>query len=269
MALVDFYQLAVLYKLAREDAEVLSDPPRPPSMATTRSQAAKAARANSYPRGATPNPYGSAIISKLEPDTGQPVKPSISKYEHYIAQDFQHHRVFVDMEVFMKNVLHVPDNWMKVWGRTIQEIKRNDAFSTALHEYNSQCEAKGAPESKFYGPLVNMVDAVFEISAETLSRGNGKSKSHIRCLRNDPRKVLGGVLSELVPDIVTVHGEFFNHLPPEEQGERCLKETNLTWAHPLQMLEVKHVGRLLVDGSWMPRLKVNGKSSTRSRVEVR
>ena len=268
MALVDFYQLAVLYKLAREDAKVLSDPPRPPSMVTTRSQAAKAARTNPHPRGATPNPHGSSIIQKLEPETEHPIKPSISKYEHYIAQDFKRHRVFVDIEVFMKHVLHVPDNWMKVWGRTIQEIKRNGAFSDALYEYNAQCEAKGAPESKFYGPLVDMVDAVFEISAEALSHGNSKPKSHIRCLRNDPKKILGGVLSELVPDIVTVHGEFFNRLPSEEQGERCLKETNLTWAHPLQMLEVKHVGRLLIDGSWMPRLKVNGKSSTRSPNKV-
>lgn len=201
-------------------------------------------------------------MQKLEPDAERPRKPSISKYEQYIAQDFERHRVFVDMEVFMRHVLHVPENWRKIWGKTIQDIKHSDAFWAALCDYNSKCEIEDTPESSFYEPLVDMVNAVFDFADGQPLPKALRPKTRLHCLRNDPKKILNGILSPLIPDIVTVHEKLFEGLLPEERQQRRLQETNLTWAHPLQMLEVKPGGRLLVDGSWMPRLKVNGKSDT-------
>ena len=45
----------------------------------------------------------------------------------------------------------------------------------------------------------------------------------------------------------------------EVQNTQDLGVLDLTWAHPIQVLEVKPWGDALVDGECMPRLKVNGK----------
>lgn len=203
-----------------------------------RFSSSKSRRNPSATRSLTPNPipYGSSFLQTLEPE--QP-DHSISTCEKCI-QDFEHHRVFVDVEVFMKHVLHVPDNWTKVWGRTIRAIKRNDAFSAALCEYNSRCETKRALESNFYGPLVAMVNAVSDFVTGPLSVKVVEPKALPPRPGNGPGTVPGGVLSELSPDLATIR------------------------PHPLQMLEVEPTSGLLVDGSLMPRLKVNGKPSMHS-----
>ena len=64
---------------------------------------------------------------------------------------------------------------------------------------------------------------------------------------------------------MAVHDGFLPHINPEEREEGCLKKSNLTWAQPLQALEVKPWDSALVDGSCMPRLKVNGKHAAASR----
>jgi len=191
--------------------------------------------ASNYSRG---NPVAtrglrSPFLEMLEPE--QP-DHSISTCKKCI-QDFEHHRVYVDVEVFMTHVLHIPHNWKKVWGRTIRAIKRNDAFSAALCEYNARCGVKKAPELNFYGPLVAMVNAVSEFVAGPLSIRAAQPKTLLPRPRNNP--------SELGPEVAS------------------------TWSHPLQLLEVEPTSGLLVDGSLMPRLKVKGKPSVRSHHETR
>jgi hypothetical protein len=66
------------------------------------------------------------------------------------------------------------------------------------------------------------------------------------------------MMKDLSPDVVAVHGGFLPHMRSSERNEACLKELNLTWAQPLQALEIKPWDSALVDGSCMPRLKVNG-----------
>ena len=270
MALIDIFQLALLHKLAHRDVEVLSNRSNPPPMpVTTRARAVASDRAGTslplpnnhnvnFGRGLTPIPEGLSIMPKQQPDAEVTKKPTISKYERYMIQDFDSHRVFVDMEVFMKHVLHVPDNWRQEWADVIQEIRCGDAFADARLEYNAQCKNSNAKEEKFYKPLVDMVNAVFD---GLRSSKKVKPKTRLRCLRNDPRKILGGMMSELVPDIVTVHEDFYETISKKEKKEHRLTDTNLTWAHPVQMIEVKPGGNLLVDGSQMPRLVVNGESS--------
>jgi hypothetical protein len=167
----------------------------------------------------------------------------------------------------MKHVLHVPENWKKLWGRTINRIKRDPVFSTAHWDYTRQCGTKGVQEWRFYKPLVDMGNAIFDIAGSSPDEFV-KPKTCLRYLRNDPKRILGGVMTDLSPDLVAVHDRLLPHIHSEGREKRNTVESNLTWAHPLQVLEVKPWNGALVDGSHMPRLKVNGKSATASGDEA-
>ena len=289
MALVDFYQLAVLYNASRYDDGVLSNRSHPPPMPATtpsssRSPLVESDRTDSplhiptqsglktperkhNATGRVPDPtpiaLGTAVRQRLELNTDRIRKYDIANYEQYILQDFERHRVFVDIDVFMKNVLHVPENWKDLWGRTIRRIKRDKVFSTAHWDYSRQCGTQGVQEWRFYKPLVDMGNAILDFS-ESSPDTFVKPQTPQRYLRNDPKRVLCGVMNDLSPDVVAVHDGFLPHICSGERDERRLKQSNLTWAQPLQALEVKPWDSALVDGSCMPRLKANGKLTTAS-----
>ena len=198
------------------------------------------------------------MMHKLDPEPAHPQKHTSSKYEEYIAQDFDRHRVFVDMEVFMKHVLHVPDNWEELWGPTIETIKTDKAFKNSLSEYLLCCGSSSVTEPAFYGPLVDRVNAVLSVTGSSNSDKAVKPKTRLRYLRNDPKRILGGMMPALSPDIVAVHADFLDHIPQQGRDAGQLEGLNLTWAQPLQVLEVKPWNNALIDGSCMPRLAVNG-----------
>ena len=200
------------------------------------------------------------MIRQLMHPMIRPPKLKSSKYEEYIIQDFERHRVFVDIDVFMKNVLHVPDDWKELWRQTIRDIKCDKTFSISYLDYCHECGIPGAEETRFYEPLVGMANAILDFSDEDSSDSSVKPRTPQRYLRNDPKRILYGVINDLSPDIVAVHKEF---LADDGLGEPS--GSNLTWAQPLQALEVKPWGGALVDGSCMPRLKVNGERATNSR----
>jgi len=290
MALIDFHQLAFLYNLTRRDAGALSNRSHPPPMPATTSPSSRSSPIESdqtdsplspstrsgpktperkrdathSARDSTPISVGTSILQKLRPDTENVAKYDSAKYEQYIAQDFEHHRVFVDIDVFMKNVLHVPDNWKELWGRTIRRIKRDRTFSTAHWDYSRQCGTQGVQEWRFYKPLVDMGNAILDFFGSSPD-DCAKPQTPQCYLRNDPKRVLCGAMNDLSPDLVAVHHDFLSHLHPGESDEQRLKRSNLTWAQPLQVLEVKPWDSALVDGSCMPRLKANGKPTTTSR----
>ena len=280
MALVDFYQLAVLYNLSR-DAGVLSNrshsppmsaPSSPPSSPVDSGQTdsflfppiqsglkTPERKPDATPSVPDPTPLalGSSILHKLQPDTDQAPKHHLTKYEQYIIQDFQRHRVFVDIEVFMKRVLHVPEDWRKLWGPTINQIKLSGPFSTAHSKYTRKCETHGILERKFYKPLADIGNAILDFSKSS-EDDLVKPRTPQRYLVNDPLGIHCGVMNDLKPDVVAVHSGFLPNILSEERKKRRLRESNLTWAQPLQVLEVKPWDNALVDGSCMPRLKVDG-----------
>jgi len=287
MALVDFYQLACLYNLSRRgDVGTLSNRTHPPPMPATSSSSHSSVvdpnrtdipsllfpptrsllktperkrDATRQVSDSTPIALGTAILQKMNPDTDQAQKYDSAKYEEYIIRDFERHRVFVDIDVFMTHVLHVPENWKNLWGRTIRRVKRDGVFSTAHWDYSRRCGTHGMGEHKFYKPLVDMGNTILDIAGSSKVT-SPHPETPQRYLRNDPKKVLCGVINGLSPDIVAVHGDFLPHIRSEERDEGRLKESNLTWAQPLQALEVKPWDNALVDGSCMPRLKVDGTS---------
>ena len=322
MALVDFHQLVLLYKLSLCDVGTLSDHPHPSEMpAPTHMGPPLASVANTRlysiptylrpePRSltrkpiiptnpSTPQAKGTSAVLKQEPYTGLATKYDSDDYRQFIRQDFEHHRVFVGMEDFMTTVLHVPDDWRTQWGPAIQEIKVNQTFMDHHGSYTKHCDTPGSKESAFYAPLVNMVNAILDITSKSpleYIRPNTPQ----RYVRNDPAKIFCGILNEahLSPDIVAVHKNLVrvpkkgkgkkpprkkDNLPPKpseverpplekDEAENPLldqddddierprlKKANLTWAQPLQVLEVKPFDSSIVDGSRMPRLMRNGK----------
>ena len=283
MALIDFFQLAVLFKLSCGDVGVFSNPSHPPPMPATKPPSSsfppgERGRINSFispsvqppPRPqerkhdathSAPNPtppsVGTSTLPKLSLDTYQVSKYDSTRYEQYTAQDFEHHRVFIDIDVFMERVLHVPENWREVWGPAIKKIKLDKAFSSAGSNYSRQCKIEGF-EKRFYKPLVDMANAILRCSESSLG-DCVKPRTYQRYLVNDPQRLSGGIMNDLSPDIVAVHHDFLPHLRPEELKQQEIQRTNISWAHPLQVLEVKPSGGALVDGSCMPRLMVNGK----------
>jgi len=284
MALIDFYQLAVLHKLSRCDVGILSDrshSPRMPGATPSSSRSppdrtalsttlvpGKSGHKRDATRYSTPFSVGTSILQRLNPDADRAQKYASVKCEQYIAQDFERHRVFVDMEVFMKSVLHVPDGWRELWGQTIEDIKKDKVFSFAYACYSNQCDTPGAHESGFYKPLVEMANAILDFSAESSSDDSVKPTTPQRYLRNDPQRILRGVMNDLSPDIVAVHEDFLPRLLQGERNERRLRSSSLTWAQPLQILEVKPWDNALIDGSCMPRLKVDGERAATSRNDI-
>jgi hypothetical protein len=172
-------------------------------------------------------------------------------------QDFNRHRVFVDMEVFMKHVLHVPGDWEELWGPTIEAIKNDQTFRHSLSAYLLCCDSPSVTEPKFYDPLVDTVNAIFSVTQSSNDEAV-KPRTKLRYLRTDRKGIVGGIMPPLYPDITAVHAEFLNHIPPQADGAGQLGGSTLTWAQPLQVLEVKPWNSALIDGSYMPRLTANG-----------
>ncbi|KAF9644498.1 hypothetical protein BDM02DRAFT_3272377 [Thelephora ganbajun] len=270
MALVDFYQLAVLYKLRRPDAGFLPIHPRPlPMSATTPpSSSVEPDQAHLSPspstqtefktperkRGAgypvpdiTPISLGSSIRQRQEGDTDRVEGYRRGDYDDYIREDLKS-RVFVDLEVFMKNVLHVPDDWKTEWGPAIEAVKTDQKFEKHHEEYCQHCGRSSSQEVSFYKPLMNAANAVLDVlSRSTLGDASSGVPQYYHV--NDPKKLRGGVINRvsLSPDLVVLHKEC-----QPSKGEQ------LHWANPLHILEVKPFDGALCDGMNMPRLVVDG-----------
>jgi len=278
MALVDFYQLSVLYKLRRPNADFTpvrshclpmsaSTPPPSPSPPVEPDQVHPSLPPSVLPEfktperrcsGSRPMPNitplsrGSSMCQKQEGDTDRIEGYGREDYEEYIREDLQS-RIFVDFEVFMKSVLHAPDDWRTRWGPTIEAVKTDKTFKKHHKKYIECCARSGSPEKTFYGPLMNTANAVLNVlSGSGLDGISSKDSQYYHI--NDPKRLRGGVINKanLSPDLVVLHTDC--RLSAGEGG--------LHWANPLHILEVKPHGSALCDGNNMPRLVVDGKHAT-------
>jgi len=129
MALLDLHQVAVLHHLRCFDAEFppnCSDPPPMSPTSITPPQSTKPLPLPTLPPpeppqqmrdpatvvGLTPLTRGSSI--QQDSITDQADEYDCADYEEYTRGDLCC-RVFVDYEVFMKHVLHVPNDWETKW----------------------------------------------------------------------------------------------------------------------------------------------------------
>lgn len=191
-------------------------------------------------------------MQKQDGNTDRGDKHDREDYDGYIREDLSC-RVFVDYEVFLQYVLHVPEDWETKWGPALDAVKADANFKKHHEEYCGLCNRSGVvKERMFYLPLVEMANAVLDV----VSRSNFDDISpdkrqyyHV----NEPNHVKGGVMNKrgLSPDLVVL----------DEGRSRPEEKESLHWANPLHVLEVKPHGNAICDGKSMPRLIVKGKHS--------
>ena len=244
MALVDFCQVAVQYKLRRTGTRFLTTHSHPPPMsATTPSpppspsvesdQTHSSLPPSTQPEFITPHPCGWHSDEEDE---------YYADYDHHVHVDLQS-RVFVDFEVFMKSVLHVPDDWKTRWGPVIEAVKAHQEFMKHHKEYCEHCENEAPLEGSFYEPLMGATNAVIDVLSR--STFNGFSPGIPQHIRVDE--------SNLSPDLKTLRKDC-----PSSKTKRP------HWTNPLwHALEVTPSRNFACDGRYIPRLVVDGKRAMR------
>jgi hypothetical protein len=143
-----------------------------------------------------------------------------SDYDGYIREDLSS-RVFVDFEVFMKSVLHVPEDWKTLWGPAIEAVKADQNFKDYHKDYCRQCAKEGTLEKPFYKPLMNTANAVLDVLSQPPFDDISGIPSALSCQRS---KGASGWSHEQWP--LSRPGCFH-------------KAKNLHWANALHILEVK------------------------------
>jgi len=235
MALVDFYQLATLHKLSQVDPEFpsthsrrfcMSGPPPPlspsPSAEPNEARPFLPSSMKSQPKTPEHDPRWSSVRQRQEGDTDRVDGYDCDDYEEYVREDLKS-RVFVDFEVFMECVLHVPKDWNTRWESVIKTIKADPTFCGNLEGHRKYCNNRASLEVSFYEPLVGVANAIYDV----LSRSE-----------------CGGIdgIDSGIP--------------------QTTKPSNLHWANALQVLEVKPHGNAICDGEGMPKLVVDGERVT-------
>ena len=86
------------------------------------------------------------------------------------ADDLEDHGVFVDIEDFMRSVLHIPADWRARWGPVIHAVKRNPDFMKHYLKHRSRHENEYAkPEESHYESLLLMNDIIVRAAFPTVS----------------------------------------------------------------------------------------------------
>jgi len=273
MAIVDFYQLAALHKLSRVDpgfpsthsrSHCMSEtpPPRSPSPPAEPDEARPFPPSSVQPQLKTPDRNRSAVRSvpdttplsggssmrqRQEGNTDRVDGYARGDYEEYVREDLKS-RVFVDFEVFMKSVLHVPKDWSTKWKSIIEAIRADPEFQKYHKEYFERCDGSATREVLFYEPLAKMANAALDVWS-TFDRTPLGIPQTYRV--SHTKRLQGGIFNKanLSPDLVVVHKD-------------CSESSNLHWANALHVLEVKPFGNAICDGGDMPRLTVNGEQAT-------
>ena len=198
-------------------------------------------------------------------------------------------RVFVDFEVFLKAVLHVPHDWRTLWGPAIEAVKADEKFIGHHEKYYGLCGKRGTVAMSSYAPLTETANAVIDVLYRNEFGGISGSLQHSHV--NDPKRLQGGVMNwaNLSPNLVVLHKDC---TAPEDSKTKDKKSNNtnntrtkdpgpedtnpgdirpkdarpkdikpsggLHWANALHILEVKPYDSAICDGTTIPRLIVDG-----------
>ena len=115
-----------------------------------------------YSSGSSPNSHRSSACETPEDDADQEViYYHRQDYNGYIRREL-YNRVFVDFEVFMKSVLHTPDDWKDIWGLTIAVVKMNGNSMNCHTQYCQKCDQPSLHEKSFYTLFVDTMSAILD-----------------------------------------------------------------------------------------------------------
>ena len=132
----------------------------------------------------TPGPTLSECSSstpKVQEDDPDGVEEPNRKEYNTVYQDLNS-RVFVDFEVFLQSVLHVPRDWKTLWGPAIEAVKAGQEFSTRHGEYCRRCEDYGASRQSFSDPLTKTANKIVDVVSS--SKFDGISGIPLRWANN-------------------------------------------------------------------------------------
>ena len=199
----------------------------------------------------TPLSLGSSVRRRQEGGTDRVDGYCQGDYDNYVREDLKS-RVFVDFEVFMKYVLHVPHDWDTKWKSAIEAIEADPDFKEHHGEYCKLCESE-TRERRFYEPLMETANAALRVLSRLGFQDIPSGIPHYYHV-NDSWKGQGGAMdkADLSLDLVVLH----TNCRPSE-GE------NMHRANPLHVLEAKSFDSAICAGTNMPRLVVDGKHATR------
>ena len=195
----------------------------------------------------TPHSRGTASRQGQEGGTNGYGACNRADYEEYIREDLNS-RVFVDFEVFLKTVLHAPEDWETKWKPAIDAVKADTDFKKYHETYCGLCDEHGTLEEDFYPSLMEMANAALNVLFRNRFEGIPAEKRQYYHV-NNPAVLEGGVMNKhgLSPDLILLHKD---RDPPQGQAPH--------WANPLHILEVKPFDNALCEGRHIPRLVVDG-----------
>lgn len=103
-----------------------------------------------------------------ERDMNHPGRYDSIEYEESIIQDFQDYRVLIDIEDFIKHVLHIPDEWRTQWGPEIKKIKAENRFRShhQCHHSDIERDSPSAREHACRGPFMDLGNIVLDVVSE-------------------------------------------------------------------------------------------------------
>jgi hypothetical protein len=158
----------------------------------------------------------------------------------YVRNDLNS-RVFVDFEVFIKSVLHIPHDWKTRWGPAIEAVKVDEKFTRCRQEY---CNETSSQEEGIYELLMGAVRAVFDVlSASKFSCISGTPHyRHAHDLEKDRGEAMDRV--HLSPDLVVLRKR-------RQPTNKHLRRENT--------LRILTCDGYIYDGKDIPRLVVDGK----------
>ncbi|SJL01227.1 uncharacterized protein ARMOST_04545 [Armillaria ostoyae] len=236
----------------------------------------------------TPYAHGSASHSVVELQTQDGQDHKIDEADAYLKDDLRH-RIFIEFETFLVNILHLPTDWRVSLKSDISTVQKDKGFRNLFLAYLRLCDVVGTgleKERELYRPHADLCNHVIDVlqgrPTSTVPEGD-----LIRFDRIDPYVVRGS--TEMVkPDIVgmlrmlfsTPGGiavqEFINTIgdksntvvdepnpdgdkPKESKSKRKHANYIPGWPHVLEVKEMKGTDDTIDEGYDAIRLKTKGK----------
>ncbi|KAK0452052.1 uncharacterized protein EV420DRAFT_704485 [Desarmillaria tabescens] len=158
----------------------------------------------------TPYGHGSASHSVIELQTQDGQNHKVVEADAYLREDLRH-RVFVDFETFLINILLLPNDWRVSLKLPIDAVKKDKAFQRLFREYMRLCDTVGTgyeKERSLYTPHADLCNRVIDV-VRPKSKNRLSKKDLIQFHRMDPCVVRGST-DKVSPDIVSMLRAIFN-----------------------------------------------------------
>ncbi|KAK0498099.1 hypothetical protein EDD18DRAFT_77615 [Armillaria luteobubalina] len=237
----------------------------------------------------TPYAHGSASHSVVELQTQDGQNHKIDEDDAYLKDDLRH-RIFVEFDTFLVNILHLPDDWRNSLESDITAVQNDEEYRTFFQAYLQLCDKVGTgieKERELYRPHADLCNHVIDVSHRQPTSKVGE-EDLIQFFPIDPFVVRGSVVK---PDMVGIRrillstpegieahnfiktiGDKSNTTAPEPNpnGDKSKKSKSTRnyipgWPQLLEVKEMKGTDDTIDEGSDAIRLKTKEESDVLER----